>query len=86
MEAETRSPHSSQRRSEFFRQVDEDRKILRDIHTALVGDGLGNPGLVKRIEAVEKKVETHDRKLWLAGLSVTGAFSVALVFVKKVWG
>ena len=76
--------------------------MLRAIHGALIGDGLGNPGLVKRIEVVETAVETkaaqtevttiaakvegHDRKIWFVLTAASGAWAIVVAFKEKLFG
>ena len=55
---------------------------VADIKLALIGNPeLGHRGLVQRIDDTEKKVEAHDRKLFLWGGIMT--FAVALVTLLK---
>ena len=42
------------------------RESVNRIELALVGDSkLGHTGFAERLALVEKKVEEHDRKLWV---------------------
>lgn len=57
-------------------------ETLKEIRTAVIGNPkLGHRGLVCRVDAVEAKVETHDRKLVLWGGIVTAGFT-ALTLLK----
>ena len=38
-------------------------ELLRDIHTALVGNNLGTTGLINRMDAVEKKSSENKKQL-----------------------
>lgn len=65
-------------------KIDELTKMVSDLHTALVGrKDLGTPGLISRMEKVESRVESHDRKLlvWTS----CGALLVALFQIALRW-
>lgn len=43
----------------------DQEKMLKDVHEALVGNDLGQEGLVKRMTKQEKKTENLERKVLL---------------------
>lgn len=53
---------------------------IYDIKTALVGSKFGQKGLVSRVDAVESRVEHHDRKLLVWGSILVAAGTVATFF------
>lgn len=58
------------------------RESVNRIELALVGDSkLGHTGFAERLALVEKKVEEHDRKLWIW----SGGAAVASVVITKFW-
>lgn len=55
------------------------------VERALSGDSaVGHRGIVQRIDAVETKVETHDRKLLVWGSLLT-AVGIAANFAKDIF-
>lgn len=68
-------------------RLDKQDRTLDAIHAALVGNpSLGHKGLVARVEANERAVDGHDRKMIKWGGMIAGA-SLALQFAKdKVFG
>lgn len=67
-------------------RLDKQDRILEEIRTALVGNpSMGNPGLVKRVEAVEDTVskERMERIKW-AGFAAGVAF-IATALKEKMF-
>jgi hypothetical protein len=62
-------------------EIQSIRDSLKRIETALMGDELGNRGVVPRLSDAEKKLEIHDRKFlqWGTILTVTGTI---IMFIK----
>jgi hypothetical protein len=62
----------------------DDLKEIRDtvdrIHTALIGNDLGQKGIIPRLADAEKKLEEHDRQFlrWAAVISAVGVLFVVL--------
>ena len=47
-----------------MKQLDENTKLTKDIHKAIVGDAvMGHTGLVERVNQVDAHVKTHDVRL-----------------------
>lgn len=65
----------------FEMEYEEDRKTLGEIHTALIGNQLGQPGLVRRVEDIEKYI-TEDKAL---KQKVTGGVLVLGAVWTVVW-
>lgn len=71
-----------------------DARKLADIHVALIGnEAMGTRGLVHRVVAVEEKmegvqakVETHDRKFWLAAVVGSGLWATLVAFKESIFG
>lgn len=65
---------------------------VAEIKTALVGDTFGNRGLVGRFDDGERDraelrrvVDGHDRKLWAAGLTLSTAWGIIVIFKEKIF-
>ena len=54
-------------------------RLLKDIHTALVGDELHPNGLIPKVEKIEKKVDKHDLYFRI-GLGLFSASGLILIF------
>lgn len=68
-----------------FKQSDARR--LSDIHVALIGNkDMGTPGLVSRVQSVETKVESHDRKFWFVTIVGTGVWAFLVAFKEQIFG
>lgn len=64
-----------------------DARRLTDIHVALIGNkDMGTPGLVSRVQNVETKVESHDRKFWFVTLVGGGVWAVLVAFKEQIFG
>ena len=65
---------------------------VTEIKAALVGDAFGNRGLVGRFEDGERErielrrlVDSHDRKLWAAGLTLSAVWGLVVMFKEKLF-
>lgn len=97
----TESDAVRENRHALYRKIDKIEKHVGDMHLALVGNELGNIGLVKRVERIEaavadtvtrteikdliRKVEGHDRKLWLGMMVLSAAWAVIIAFKDKLF-
>jgi hypothetical protein len=69
----------------------EDKKLLRDIHTSLIGNNLGTEGLISRMESVEKKADCNKKTLTnIKSTSViygtsAGTGAAAIIAGLKAW-
>lgn len=71
---------------ELSARLDKQDALLQSIHTALIGNpALGNRGLVKRVEVIEEKVETHNHKLLAWGGVVTGVVFAISYLKEKIF-
>jgi hypothetical protein len=59
------------------------RSDIREIKTALVGNRLGQKGIIPRLETVEATVEKHDRKLFLWG-SILTVVGIVAAFIRDL--
>ena len=59
----------------------EDSLLLRQIHTAIIGDSYGNSGLNRRIENLE---EWRLKFIWISGATTTASFVLGLL-AKTFW-
>lgn len=67
-------------------------ELLRDIHTALVGNDLGTTGLINRMDAVEKKSSENKKQLnnikstsVLYGTGAGTGVSAIILAIKAWW-
>lgn len=61
----------------------EEKKLLHDIKDALIGDDMGNEGLVTRLKRVEQYIENDRRfKAKVAG----GVLVLSFVGSAVIWG
>lgn len=68
-------------------QINEVKTAVNEVRSAVIGNPkYGHRGLATRMEAVEGKVETHDRKIWLAGVILSLAWTLALFLKDFVTG
>ncbi len=65
---------------------------VAEIKVALIGDAFGNRGLVGRFEHGErdraelrKLVDSHDRKLWATGISLSAVWGMVVLFKEKIF-
>ena len=65
---------------------------VAEIKVALIGDSFGNRGLVGRFEDGErdrvelrKLVDSHDRKLWAAGITLSAAWGLVVLMKEKIF-
>ena len=73
---------STDEQQDLNKRLDKQDEMLRQIHTALVGDEMGNPGLVRRVGALEKEQEAQKHKLiYWAG--IVAGVSVVLSWLKS---
>jgi|APFre7841882793_1041355.scaffolds.fasta_scaffold100420_2 hypothetical protein len=57
---------------------------VKEIKTALLGDGFGNKGFMQRLEQVERHVEETKKRVWIErGIMLSLAFGWGLVI--KLW-
>ena len=59
-------------------KLNEIESDVKEIKTALLGDGFGNKGYMQRLEIVEQHVEETRKRVW-----IERGIMVALAFV---WG
>lgn len=68
---------------ELSARLDRQDRVLDEIHTALVGNTeLGHPGLVRRMDSVEKKLTSQEHQMLKWAGVVTG-LSIALGALKQ---
>lgn len=70
----------------------EDKKMLTDIHTAMVGNDLGTEGLINRMKNVETKVDCNKKSITniksssvLYGTAAGGGATALWVAIKTWW-
>lgn len=63
-------------------RLDKIEGLLREVRDAVIGnEAIGFPGLVKRVETLEKAKDEQTKTLWKWGGAFTGA-GLALTFIK----
>jgi hypothetical protein len=67
-------------------QLQHIRETQHEIRAALIGNpALGHKGLVHRVESIEAKVETHDRKILVWSAGITAALAALELLKDKIF-
>ena len=58
--------------------IQEIKSQVKDIHRALIGDEYHEKGLIHKVSETEKRVDKHDKLIWL----ISGGCTFLIFFVK----